>query len=233
MEISRRDALKLFIGGGVALGGVVRSGPAQSKTRQGARWGMVIDLRRCVGCQACTIACGMENETPVGHFRSTVSVSELEQAGRTRRLILPRTCNHCGDPACVKVCPTGATYQQGDGIVLVDNTVCIGCGYCAQACPYEARYINPVSHTADKCTFCVHRLEAGLLPACVETCVGGARIFGDLNNPDSQVSQQLEKNRARVLKPSSGTQPKVYYIGLPEDLPGGQTASSGQEVRYG
>jgi tetrathionate reductase subunit B len=227
MTISRRDALHLMLGNGFILAGASKVLVSAAQPGSQPRWGLLIDLRKCVGCQACMVACGLENDTPLGCFRTTVTVSENIEAGKPRRSMIPRTCNHCEFPACVTVCPTGATYQQPDGIVLVDNTVCIGCGYCAQACPYEARFINPASRTADKCTFCVHRLEAGLLPACVETCVGGARVFGDLHDPGSQVSTLLHQHPVQVLKPRSGTQPKVYYIGLPG------SAGQKQEVSRG
>jgi tetrathionate reductase subunit B len=108
----------------------------------------------------------------------------------------------------------GATFQRADGIVLVDNTRCVGCGYCVQACPYDARFVNHETGTADKCTFCVHRVDAGLLPACVETCVGSARIFGDLNDPDSAVSRLIRDHAPEPLKPAAGTNPQVRYIGL-------------------
>src|SRR3546814_4406200 len=107
-------------------------------------------------------------------------------------LSLPRLCNHCDTPPCVPVCPVQATFQREDGIVLVDNERCVGCGYCVQACPYDARFVNHETKTADKCTFCEHRLEAGLLPACVESCVGGARVIGDLNDRSEEHTSELQ-----------------------------------------
>lgn len=131
-------------------------------------------------------------------------------------MLLPRLCNHCDSPPCVPVCPVQATFQREDGIVVVDNTRCVGCAYCVQACPYDARFINHETQTADKCTFCVHRLEAGLLPACVESCVGGARIIGDIKDPHSRIAQMLHQHHddIRVLKPENGTAPHVFYLGL-------------------
>ncbi|MFC5358007.1 sulfate reduction electron transfer complex DsrMKJOP subunit DsrO [Azospirillum himalayense] len=178
------------------------------------RWAMVVDARKCVGCQACTVACIMENDVPENSFRTIVSTYEVTEQGKAGSYMLPRLCNHCEDPPCIPVCPTGATFQRRDGIVVVDNTVCVGCAYCVQACPYDARFINHETQTADKCTFCVHRVEAGLLPACVETCVGGARIFGDLNDPDSAVATLVREENPKVLKPEQGTQPRVFYLGL-------------------
>lgn len=186
----------------------------------GKRYGMVIDLRRCVGCQACTVACTLENLPPLGQFRTTVNqyeVSDDDNLGSPAAFfMLPRLCNHCESPPCIPVCPTGATFQREDGIVVVDSDWCVGCGYCVQACPYEARFINKETNVADKCTFCAHRLEAGLLPACVETCVGEARVIGDLRDPDSHISQLLKMNAKdiKVLKPDAGTSPRVYYIGM-------------------
>lgn len=182
------------------------------------RYGMVIDLRRCIGCQACTVSCSLENQAPLGQFRTVVQQYEVADSatGQVANFMLPRLCNHCYQPPCVPVCPVQATFQRKDGIVVVDNERCVGCGYCVQACPYDARFINHKTQTADKCTFCVHRLEAGLLPACVESCVGGARIIGDLNDPDSHIRQVLRENYddVKVLKPEMGTRPHVFYIGM-------------------
>lgn len=186
--------------------------------RDKPRWVMVVDLRKCIGCQACTVACSTENRVPVGQYRTLVNQYEVEQEGKPRSAMLPRLCNHCENPPCIPVCPVQATYQRSDGIVVVDNTRCVGCAYCVQACPYDARFINHETQTADKCTFCVHRVEAGLLPACVETCVGGARIFGDIKDPDSEVSRLIASFDTKGLKPELKTRPQVYYIGLDNRL---------------
>lgn len=182
------------------------------------RWVMVIDLRKCIGCQACTVACSTENRMPAGQFRTLVSQYEIEKNGEPRSAMLPRLCNHCEEPPCIPVCPVQATYQRDDGTVVVDNTRCVGCAYCVQACPYDARFINHQTKTADKCTFCIHRVQAGLLPACVETCVGGARVFGNIRDPKSAVSQLIERFPTEGLKPELGTRPQVYYIGLDSRL---------------
>lgn len=192
------------------------------KGMKGKRYAMVVDLRKCVGCQACTVGCSIENQAPIGQFRTTVKQYEVTlDDGSTgtkqvKSFMLPRLCNHCDNPPCVKVCPVQATYQREDGIVMVDNKRCVACAYCVQACPYDARFINEETLTADKCTFCAHRLEQGLLPACVETCVGGARIIGDLNNPSSEINRLLveHKDEIKVLKPEENTKPHVFYIGL-------------------
>lgn len=196
--------------------------PARRPGIEGKRFAMVIDLRKCIGCQACTVSCSVENLPPIGQFRTTVLQYEVEDydGGQPAMFNLPRLCNHCENPPCVPVCPVEATFQREDGIVLVDNDRCVGCAYCVQACPYDARFINEETKTADKCTFCEHRLEVGLLPACVETCIGGARVIGDLNDPDSTINQMLRENKGdiKVLKPDMDTQPRVFYIGLPDEF---------------
>ncbi|MBB5021175.1 sulfate reduction electron transfer complex DsrMKJOP subunit DsrO [Desulfurispira natronophila] len=182
--------------------------------QEGKRFGMVVDLRKCVGCQACTGACKVENKTPRHHFRTWVAEYERGEYPAVHKVFLPQLCNHCASPSCVKVCPTGATFSRGDGVVMVDDKVCWGCGYCVNACPYDKRYFHPQSKTVDKCTLCAHRLDSGLLPACVESCVGGARVAGDLNDKKSQVSRLLAGFSTAVLQPSQGNRPQVYYIGL-------------------
>lgn len=185
---------------------------------EGKRWVMLIDLRKCVGCQACTAACKFENNIPEGSFRTWVPDIEVGTYPNTRRAFLPRLCNHCERPSCIEVCPAGATWQRKDGIVVIDYDKCWGCGACVNACPYDARFMNPVTKTADKCTFCAQRVDQGLLPACVETCIGGARQFGDLNDPDDPVTRQIKTQPVQVLKPDTGNQPRVFYIDLPTQL---------------
>ncbi len=218
MNEERRNVIKLLTAATVAGSGIAKTSRANAthpkKDHTTLQWGMVIDLRLCIGCQACSVACNMENQVPLGYFRTLVSNYEITSHNRPRRYTLPRLCNHCDKPACVTACPTMATTKRPDGTVVVDNSVCIGCGYCVQACPYDARFINEETHTADKCTFCLHRLQAGLLPACVETCVTGARVFGDLNDPESSVAKLIASQPVQVLKKSAGTVPQVYYIGL-------------------
>lgn len=186
------------------------------------RYGMLIDLRQCIGCQSCTVSCTIENQTPLDQFRTTVRQYEIsEENGATiNNVLLPRLCNHCDNPPCVPVCPVQATFQRKDGIVVVDSDACVGCAYCVQACPYDARFINEETQTADKCTFCAHRLEAGLLPACVESCVGGARIIGDLKDPNSTINKMLAEHAddIKVLKPEQGTVPHVFYLGLGDEF---------------
>ncbi|MDR3563400.1 MAG: 4Fe-4S dicluster domain-containing protein [Negativicutes bacterium] len=176
------------------------------------RYAMVIDLRRCIGCNSCTVACKLENSTPEGKFRSWVIERETGEYPAVDRYNLPRLCNHCDNPPCLKACPTGATFAGEGGSILVDPKKCIGCRYCMAACPYTARFINNKVHAADKCTFCYHRVSVGLLPACVTTCVGHARFFGDLNDKASTVARLLADHKADILDPELGTKPQVFYI---------------------
>ncbi|MGB5854648.1 MAG: tetrathionate reductase subunit TtrB [Oceanisphaera sp.] len=226
MDVSKRQFLRNLTGltAGASLIPIteLHAAPVSADGDSNKRYGMIIDLRKCIGCQACTVSCSMENLPPIGQFRTTVQQYEVDVAGQEQvsNVMLPRLCNHCANPPCVPVCPTQATYQRADGIVVVDNEQCVGCAYCVQACPYDARFINHETQTADKCTFCVHRLEVGLLPACVESCVGGARVIGDMKDPSSQISQLLQEHSSdiKVLKPEQGTAPQVYYIGLGDEF---------------
>ena len=211
-QVSRRDFIKKMASGSAAVATTTVSSVALPAEKN-KRYAMVIDTRRCVGCQACSVACKTENDVPLGETRNWVEYIEKGEFPNVRRSFLPRLCNHCEDPQCVSVCPTGATYKRKeDGIVVVDSDVCIGCKYCIQACPYGMRFINPKTGTADKCDFCLHRVEKGLVPSCVNTCQGRARIFGDLNDPESEVSQLIATNATTVLRPEMGTGPMVFYI---------------------
>src|SRR5690554_316002 len=226
----RRGFLKEMLGLGAAATVIpimpakaaIGDQPPRRPGEPGKRYGMLVDLRKCIGCQACTVSCSIENQAPIGQFRTTVLQYEvnLPDQQQAAMLSLPRLCNHCDNPPCVPVCPVQATFQREDGIVLVDNDQCVGCGYCVQACPYDARFLNHETKTADKCTFCEHRLEVGLLPACVESCVGGARVIGDLNDSESEISRRMAENKddIKVLKPGANTAPHVFYIGLPDEF---------------
>ncbi len=180
------------------------------------KYGFVIDLRKCTGCYGCQSSCKMENKVPMGVNRATVFIKDAGTFPENKRFFLPVLCNHCENPSCIKACPVpGATFKRADGTVLVDHDKCVGCGYCAAACPYGARFMNPATGKADKCTWCVHRLDAGLEePACVRNCKGSARYFGDLNNPDSSVSRLIaeSKDRIKVRKEEFGTKPQAFYI---------------------
>lgn len=215
----------------------------RSETERGEHhWGMVIDLSRCIGCDYCVYACQAVNDVP-DDMRWNVHVIDRTAAGDIFHLT--RNCMHCQEAPCVMVCPVGATYVREDGIVVMDYDVCIGCRYCQAACPYDARHfnwkarddVNPYEPTwgvaeverrprgvMEKCTFCVHRIDAGLergmipgvhreaTPACVNICPVEARFFGDLNDPESTVSQILASRPTIRLREELGTEPSVYYI---------------------
>jgi molybdopterin-containing oxidoreductase family iron-sulfur binding subunit len=260
-ELTRAQFLKLggaglaaIAAGGLAQRALAKENPGQKATRR--QWAMVIDLTRCIGCEACTVACQQENNTPpaphadVGRMRAWNQVVFNEE-GKTPFAKIkyhPRPCFHCEHPSCVKVCPVGATYRdEKRGIVLVDYARCIGCRYCAANCPYGARYFNwskpewsknrgnasnpgvPMrpKGVIEKCTFCIQRIRAAeeraakegreirdgeVVPACNQTCMGRARFFGDLNDPNSQVSKLVRSGRAYRLAEHYGNEPNVYYL---------------------
>ncbi|HVO64730.1 MAG TPA: 4Fe-4S dicluster domain-containing protein [Terriglobales bacterium] len=182
------------------------------------RYAMVIDQERCLGCQSCTVACKSEWDVPNGPART--KVRQTGTAGTFPKLstsFYVSQCNHCDRPTCVPACPTGATYQEPNGIVRVHRDLCIGCGACVAACPYGARYINAALGKVDKCDFCASRVEQGLEPACVATCPGQAKIFGDLENPSSDVFRLVYRAGARRMEtPTVAIGPNVYYAGEPE-----------------
>lgn len=179
-------------------------------------YGFVIDNRKCIGCHACTTACKSENEVPLGVNRTWVKYTEKGVFPDTRRYFQVTRCNHCANPPCVFICPTGAMFQRKDGIVEFDNSICIGCKACMQACPYDAIYMDPDSHTAAKCHFCAHRTEVGLEPACVVVCPEHAILAGDLDDPHSEIARAIATQQVRVRKPEQGTKPKLFYIDAEE-----------------
>ncbi|MCB8942681.1 MAG: polysulfide reductase NrfD [Ardenticatenaceae bacterium] len=175
-------------------------------------YGFVIDNRKCIGCHACSTACKSENEVPLGVYRTWVKYVEQGAFPNTHRHFQVTRCNHCANPPCVRICPTEAMYQREDGIVEFDNRACIGCKACMQACPYDAIHIDPNTNTAAKCHYCAHRVEIGLEPACVVVCPEQAIIAGDMNDPNTQISQLLATQKVTVRKPEQGTSPKLFYI---------------------
>ena len=176
------------------------------------RLGFLIDQRRCIGCHACTVACKQEQEVPLGVFRTWVKYIEKGAFPNTRRHFTVLRCNHCDDAPCTKICPTTALFRRDDGIIDFDTSRCIGCKSCMQACPYDALYIDPVEHTAQKCNFCAHRVDAGLKPACEIVCPETAIVSGDLDDPESSIARLIAREPVHVRKPEQGTQPKLFYI---------------------
>ncbi|MHA1597547.1 MAG: 4Fe-4S dicluster domain-containing protein, partial [Alphaproteobacteria bacterium] len=247
LNIGRRDVLK---GGAIAaVAATALAGTSgQAQAAQTPRWSMVMDLRACIGCRACTVSCKAENDVSLGRFRTVVQEKTWGKFPKTRKAFLPIMCNHCegnkkdGVPPCVKVCPEypgerltyvtpdgkkiryrgGATYKRPDGLILIDAKNCIGCGKCIDACPYGVRSFNPFVkagkkpelQAADKCDMCAHRLDNGVEPACVNTCQGEARIFGDLNDSSSRVAKLVKQFKLadNVLLKDEGTDPQVFYI---------------------
>jgi Fe-S-cluster-containing dehydrogenase component len=143
---------------------------------------------------------------------------EIDPKNVGKAFFVPKLCNHCSSPACTQVCPVGATYKADDGVVLVDRSWCIGCGYCIMACPYAARFFHPVLHVADKCTFCYHRLSKGLDSACVNACPFGARKMGNIHDINDPVTKIIMNERVGVLKDEFGTKPQAFYIGLAQEV---------------
>ena len=224
---------------GVFLYGIAAPKPATARALDSAvssevRWGMLIDLNRCgSGCNECVTACATENgwqshgrpETDVQWIRKV----DVRDPGTGLSKSLPVMCQHCADPPCVDVCPTGASFKRADGIVLVDKHNCIGCRYCMMACPYKARSfvheevedqkpdVPRGKGTVESCTMCVHRVDAGRQPACVEACSstgGGAMLFGDLNDPESEISRRIATYPSQQIRADLGLDPGVRYQNL-------------------
>ncbi|MFA5537495.1 MAG: 4Fe-4S dicluster domain-containing protein [Bacillota bacterium] len=180
-----------------------------------ARYVMVIDTRKCIGCQSCTVACRVQNELPIDMIYNPVpTVGPEGKFPDIKMLHLPLLCMHCENPPCVDVCPTGASQQREDGIVWIDEEKCVSCKACVMACPYGARIPNLEKGIVQKCDFCKdQRVDQGLLPYCVQTCHQKARIFGDIEDPSSEVFKLVHgpKNSGRLLE-ELGTKPSVYYL---------------------
>ncbi|MBI3793458.1 MAG: 4Fe-4S dicluster domain-containing protein [Nitrospinae bacterium] len=242
-EMDRRGFVKagLAVLAGTALGNGItlfqaRAEDGQDKAK--TRWGLVIDANKCgEKCSECVNACRTENNVPLfgdprydGHWirKATITPENVEGGKSTS---LPLLCNHCEHPPCKHVCPTAATFVRHDGIVLIDKHRCIGCRYCMVACPYKARtfvfknseaWPNPdvpkrSKGVVEKCTFCAHRLDKGQTPACVEACTKsgeGAMIFGNLNDPQSEIHRYIKENAPHGLREDFGLKPKVLYKGV-------------------
>jgi len=251
--ISRRDTLKAgVVAAGVAVGSLLPAMEAAAARGKAPRWVMIFDLRRCIGCRACTVACKAEYNVPLGVWNTVVNEEFVGKYPHTKKPFLPIRCNHCEGnqddkvPPCVKDCPEypkvrqkyvgldgkkiryrdGATYKRPDGLILNKNEYCTGCGKCIKACPYGARAFNKrlisgkdsTKNGITKCSSCRHRLDAGVEPACVNICPGRARVFGDLDDPESEVAKlakefNLVKDRQKTtLLPGENTVPMNFYI---------------------
>ncbi len=199
-----------------------------------ARYGMVVDLKRCVGCNACAVACKSEHNTPNGILLTSVLEREMGRFPHVNRVFVPVLCNHCEAARCVEVCPTGATHRRADGIVHIDYAKCIGCCACIEHCPYHVRTLvrdnrtlypdgqtvfeKPVhqrilNKVATKCDFCYPRIDQGQSPACVEVCPAKARVFGDLADPGSEPNRLARDHGGWTMLPDKQTRPCVFYIG--------------------
>lgn len=249
LHMGRREFCKMALGGASIL--LIPGSLAFAREKKGNetwygskynpkehKYGMAINVDRCIGCGRCIDGCKRENNVPDEpfYFRTWIERYVIAENGEVtvdspnggkdgfknnvqeknvlRTFFIPKICNQCHNPPCVQVCPVGATYKTEDGVILVDEKYCIGCRYCIQACPYGARFLNPKTRVADKCTFCYHRIVKGMPPVCVEVCPAQARVFGDLSKIASPLSRFIRMNKIMVLKPNLNTEPKVFYTAL-------------------
>jgi tetrathionate reductase subunit B len=205
-------------------------------------YGIGIDIKKCIGCGNCAKACKKENDVPVEpfFFRTWVEQYTVKNDGSVdivspnggidgfeqrapdedifKSYFVPKMCNHCAKSPCEQVCPVGATFLSPEGVVMIDESYCIGCRYCVQACPYGCRFIHPVKKVANKCTLCYHRLKKGLSPACMEVCPTGARIYGNLRDKESELVRFLKENTTQVLRSNLNTGAKLYYNALSSEV---------------
>ncbi len=205
-------------------------------------YGVAINIEKCIGCGMCAKACKLENNVPEEpfFFRSWVERYTIKNDGTIKvespnggidgfkpedveedvfkTFFVPKMCNHCAKSPCTQVCPVGATFESPEGIALVDETYCIGCRYCIQACPYGCRYLHPEKKVVDKCTLCYHRITKGLKPACMEICPTGARIYGDLHDLEGELHKFIKEHNCQVLKPNLNTGSKLFYNGLSQEV---------------
>jgi len=242
--LKQLTVLGTAVAGGAAVGLILPRDAAATLTEPydwtRHRWVYLIDTRKCIGCGFCVGACRQENEVPHGNYRTWIERYRINSEGEAhvdsplggergferirdsghfgKAFFVPKLCNQCAASPCSQVCPVGASYSTRDGVVLVDAEHCIGCGYCVQACPYGSRFMNHDTHTADKCTWCYHRLTRGETTACVGICPTGARIIGDREDPDDPINHILATERIQVLQPELLTKPQCYYQGLDQGV---------------
>ena len=225
----------------LAKGTALESGPSADAFEEHF-CNFIVNTTKCIGCGSCVRACRNENHVPGGYYRTWIErytesedhelfvdspgggengfMSAPRMKGRNpKAFFVPKLCNQCEKPACTQVCPVSATYYTDGGVVLVDKDRCMGCGYCVQACPYEARYVDHAAGTVDKCTWCYHRITRGLPPACVLTCPTGARSFTThVEGETCAACELLKSERYDVLKEELGTDPQVYYLGFNREV---------------
>ncbi|MGO8756394.1 MAG: sulfate reduction electron transfer complex DsrMKJOP subunit DsrO [Gallionellaceae bacterium] len=241
VDIDRRNFLGktsaaiagIAIAPGLLLFDFAHGRPLGEPASSAVRWGMLVDTTQCAeGCDECVTACSKENGWPAARTPTDVQwirKVELKQVSSGRQISLPMMCQHCADPPCVEVCPTNASFKRADGIVLVDKHRCIGCRYCMMACPYKARsfvhepvidhdsYMPRGQGTVESCTLCVHRVDRDEQPACVEACAKAghrALLFGDLNDPKSEISQRISSVATSKLRADLGLDPGFSFVGL-------------------
>ena len=247
-NFSRRDFFKKsgVLAGGVLFASLLNPLKAVYASHEpkgdGPWYGIGLDIEKCIGCASCARACKTENDVPKEpfFFRSWVEQYTITNSGEVKvqspnggidgykqtvpeseifkTFFVPKMCNHCSKSPCVQVCPVGATFETPDGFVLADENYCVGCRYCVQACPYGTRYIKPETGTVDKCTLCYHRVKKGLDPACMMVCPTGARIYGDLRDPNSTLVKFIKDHNVAVLKPNLNTGSKLYYNSLSQEV---------------
>jgi Fe-S-cluster-containing dehydrogenase component len=245
--MKRRGFLAAILGVAGSLTGIKLEVRALTYNWSEHSYFFVVDVTECIGCGRCVVACKVENDVPEHFFRTWVEryiwyegeikvdspeggfygFPEIDDEDVMKSYFVPKLCNQCENPPCVQVCPVGATYRTPDGVVLVDEEYCIGCRYCIQACPYGARYLYPLNgkvesrrNTADKCTFCYHRITKNSKPACVEVCPTRARRIFDMGDEKQkeELFKIIENSSIRVLKPEQGTKPRVFYIGIDSEV---------------
>jgi tetrathionate reductase subunit B len=235
IQDQRRNFLKTSVGvAAVAVApGMLLFNVAHSKSEavsSDVRWGMLIDTANCAeGCKDCVTACNKENGLSGGLAPTDsqwIRKIEIKDVSAGRSFALPMMCQHCEEPPCVDVCPTGASFKRADGIVLVDKHRCIGCRYCMMACPYKARsFVHEPLHnqnpdvprgkgTVESCTMCVHRIDAGKQPACAEACPNKSILFGNLNDPASEIAKKLRTVASVQVRSDLGLNPGIHYQGM-------------------
>jgi len=175
------------------------------------RYAMAIDMKKCVGCSDCVVACQTENNVPLGYCRDWIVEKTVGTYPQLDLEIRSERCNHCANAPCVRTCPTEASHYGPGGTVLVTENECIGCKACIASCPYDARFVHPEGYV-DKCTFCIQRITKGQDPACVAVCPTHCMYFGDVEDPNSEISKKLATRKWKTLIPEAGTKPKVYYL---------------------